>query len=499
METKMNKYTRITTIILIFFTAVLFLQSGCAVNPVTGKKEIMLISESMEINMGKEIDRGLRMEYGIYDDPQLNDYVAEVGQEMVPYCHRPHLQYHFAILDTQVENAFAAPGGYIYVTRGLMAMLNSEAELATVLGHELGHVNARHSAQQMTRAILFELGIALASELSKDFRKIAPISMIATQLLFLKYSRDNEYQADALGIEYSLKTGYSAYEMVNFFTSLQRLTESQGGPGLPNFLSTHPLTPKRIARVKELLQVEENSRPGGLGQLKVEHNSHINRLNGLIYGMNPRQGYIQGSMFYHPEMRFYFMIPSGWKVDNTPLQVTMASADGKAVILLKAENTTEGLDGYTQKMMKELTNPTVIQQGYRYVNGLNAFHTLASMVNQEDSGEGQSNAPLNVQISCIRKEGIIFTFFSAAMQSDFPSYQYAINNTINSFRNLTDSRYLQRRPSRLSIRRVNGAQTLSSFLNMLGIPQQSWNQIAIINGMDLNQQLAANQLVKIVN
>jgi predicted Zn-dependent protease len=494
----MNKYFRITHFILIISIAVFLVQSGCAVNPVTGKKEIMLISESMEIGMGKEIDRGLRMQYGFYDDPQLNAYVAQIGQQMVPHCHRPNLEYHFAILDTPVENAFAAPGGYIYITRGLMAMLNSEAELATVVGHELGHVNARHSARQMTRAILFTLGIVIASELSKDFRKIAPISFIATQLLFLKYSRSDEYQADALGVEYSIKIGYSAHEMVNFFASLQRLTESKGGGHIPNFLSTHPLTPRRIERVKELLQAEEYSRAGSPFQLKVERSGYLNRLNGLVYGNNPRQGYVQGNAFYHPDMRFYFNIPPGWKVNNTPLQVTMGPADGKAVILLKAESTTEALDGYTKKMINKLSNPQILQEGYRYINGMDAYHSLAAMAADTSGEEGQTNQELNVQVSCIRKEGIIFTFFSAASQSDYPTYQYAINNTISSFNRLTSPAYINQTPNRVSIRRSRQNQSLSNFLSTLGIPQKNWKQIALINGMEVDHQLSANQLVKIV-
>jgi predicted Zn-dependent protease len=494
----MNKYFRITHVILIILTAVLLVQSGCAVNPVTGKKEIMLISESMEINMGKEIDRGLRMQYGFYDDPQLNAYVAQIGQQMVPHCHRPHLEYHFAILDTPVENAFAAPGGYIYITRGLMAMLNSEAELAAVIGHELGHVNARHSARQMSRTILFTLGIVIASELSKDFRKIAPISLIATQLLFLKYSRSDEYQADTLGVEYSIKIGYSAHEMVNFFASLQRLTESKGGGGIPNFLSTHPLTPRRIERIKEILQSEEYSQTGSPFQLKVERNGYLNRLNGLVYGNNPRQGYVQGNAFYHPDMRFYFSIPPGWKVNNTPRQVTMGSPGGKAVILLKAENTTDALDSYTKKMINKMSNPQVLREGYRNINGMNAYHSLASMLTDTSEGERQTNQELNVQISCIRKEGIIFTFFSAASQSDYPTYQYAINRTINSFNRLTSPGYLKQRPHRVTIRRSRQNQSLGNFLLTLGIPEKNWKQIALINGMEVGHQLSAHQLVKII-
>jgi predicted Zn-dependent protease len=493
----MIKSFRITYVILILFLGICLVQSGCAVNPVTGKKEIMLISRDMEIQMGKEIDRGLKMEYGIYDDPRLNDYVAEIGQDLVPYTHRRNLVYHFAILDTPVENAFAAPGGYIYITRGLMAMLNSEAELAAVLGHELGHVNARHSARMMTRAILFELGIALASELSKDFRKIAPISMIATQLLFLKYSRNDEYQADALGVEYSLKAGYDAHEMVRFFSSLERLSESRGGGHIPNFLSTHPLTPRRIEKVKELLQTQEYST--GPPQLAIERNGYLNRVNGLVYGDNPQQGYVEGNVFYHPSMRFYFRIPPGWNVSNTPLQVTMASPDGKAVILLKAESSAEGLDNYTLDMMNQLKNTRILRQGYRYINGLDAYQTVLSMVTDSDEAEEQNEEAINVDISCIRKGGIIFTFFSAASQTDFPTYRNRIARTIDSFNPLSSPRHLQRRPYRLSIRRVRREQTLRTFLSTLGIPKSQWQPIALINGLEPDHVVSAQQLIKIIH
>ena len=173
---------------------------SCAINPVTGKKEIMLIPESQEIEMGKSTDESIRRQFGLYEDPELTAYVERVSRKLVPYVHRKQLPYHFAVLDTAVENAFAAPGGYIYVTRGLLAMANSEAELATVLGHELGHVNARHSVRQMSNQLLLTGGLILGSVLSEDVAKIAPYLMVGLQVLFLKFSRDDEFQADSLGV-----------------------------------------------------------------------------------------------------------------------------------------------------------------------------------------------------------------------------------------------------------------------------------------------------------
>lgn len=496
----MKKYLKLTPIICVILLSLIVILVRCAVNPVTGKKEIMLISENMEIKMGKDIDRGLRQEYGLYDDPQLKPYIARIGHKLAPHTHRPNLKYHFAILDTPVENAFAAPGGYIYITRGLLAMINSEAELATILGHELGHVNARHSARQMTRSILVTLGIVVASELSKDIKKIAPVSMIAAQLLFLKYSRSDEYQADSLGVEYSFKGGYSSGEMVKFFTSLQRLTKTKGGARLPNFLSTHPLTPRRIERVKELLMTEEYSQPSGMPTLVVERYGYLQKLNGLVYGKNPKQGYVEGQAFYHPDMKFYFKIPYGWKVSNTAKQVTLAPKDSKAVIILKAENTTESLDSYTQKMMKSISNPQVVQQRYMSINGLNAYHTLLEFLpgSGESTAEDETSKEINVRLSCIRKGSTVFSFFSAAAASDFSTYRHDINNTINSFNRLHSPKHLNRKPLRVFVKRVRRQQSLKNFLSRLRIPNQYWNKISLINSLELDQQLSPNQMVKVI-
>jgi predicted Zn-dependent protease len=494
-EGTMKKYFKITLFFLISIS--IFFLIKCAVNPVTGKKEIMLVSQKMEIGLGQEIDRGLRQEYGIYQDPQLNAYIDHVGQKMIPFTHRPNLKYHFAILDTPVENAFAAPGGYIYITRGLLSLMNSEAELATVLGHELGHVNARHSARSMTRNILFTLGIALVGELDEDLKKITPIAMAATQLLFLKYSRSDEYQADSLGIQYSHKVGYSADRMIQFFSSLQRLTEDRGGTHLPNFLSTHPLTPRRIQRVKELLQTDEYVQKEGSPTLAVKRDSYLRKIDGLIYGKNPKQGYVEANTFYHPDMKFYFRIPHGWKISNTPQQVTMMQPKGKAIILLKAETTNENLNTYAKKMHKNLSNPQIIQEGFRYVNGLNAFHSLIKSYTL--NSEKQASNEMKVLVSCIRKGDVVFTYFSAATLADFSTYQNSIVNTINSFKTLSSSRHLRRSPYRVSIKRVQGNPSLSHFLTTLGVPKKNWKNITLINAMELDQKLKPNQLIKVIH
>ena len=489
----MRKKLRLTGFIFVLFLGILVLYH-CAVNPVTGKKELMLIPESGEIKMGKEIDQGIRQEYGIYNNPQMNAYVANLGQKLAPLTHRPHLKYHFAILDTPVENAFAAPGGYIYITRGLMAMMNSEAELAAVLGHELGHVSARHSIRSMSRATLLTLGLAVASGLSKKIRKIAPIAQVATQLLFLKYSRKDEYQADALGIAYSSKAGYQAGEMIGFFNSIQRLSQEMGGGRLPNFLSTHPLFPRRIQRAQEIINGPEYPKT----PLLVARNAYLNKINGIVYGKDPRQGYVEGNAFYHPVMRFYFTIPPKWKVQNTPTKVTLTSPDGKALMMLTAGPTKTNLNSHVDEQLKKLSKFNVLSEGFVNINGLRAYNKLVQTVFEQSSGQQNQQQDVNVRLTGIKKGGNVFSFFAASQTTDYPNYRQAIRKSIRSFNTLTDAKYLRRKPLRVVLRKVSKQQTLGQFLQALRVPEKLWKRIALLNAAQPGTVLSPNRVVKVI-
>ena len=270
---------------------------ACAVNPVSGKKELMFFSEKAEIAMGQDTDRQIKQQFGIYEDKGLNAYVNDVGQKMVRYSHRPLLKYQFAVLDTPVVNAFAAPGGYIYVTRGIMALMGSEAELAAVLGHEMGHVAARHSMKRLSGQMLASIGLLLGSVLSKDIAKVAGLASIGMQLLFLKFSRSDEYQADSLGIRYARQAAYSPAEMLRFFTALENMSVETGGHKIPSFLSTHPMTSDRIAKVKAMVSSQDV-------RLEVKKKPYLRQVDGMVYGDNPRQGFAENGVFYHPVMAF---------------------------------------------------------------------------------------------------------------------------------------------------------------------------------------------------
>jgi len=458
--------------------------ASCAVNPVTGERQLSLYSEQDEIAIGKQTDVQIRNQYGIYNDPALNEYVARVGASLGPYTHRSHLEYHFAVLDSPVVNAFAVPGGYVYVTRGILALMRSEAELAVVLGHELGHVNARHSIHRMSEQTLFGLGLAVGSSLNKTVADIAGIAGVGIQLLFLKYSRDDERQADQLGVEYSRKGSYNPGEMIGFFTSLEKMGDLSGSHSIPGFLSTHPLTSERIQNTKDML-IESD------GKLQVKHTPYLNKVENMVYGDDPRQGYVEKNTFYHPEMRFSFGFPQAWQLQNMPSQVIMGSDDGEAAVILQAEKSSEDLRNYAQKMMADVQNLQFLRDQNRRINGLTAYQQLFDY-------HPQDSPDLRVLLSFIKYGSYIYTFTALSTITKFDQYDNQFDRLVSSFKKLTNRVYIDRPPKRIKLHRANGRQNLQRILQEAGIKEDLWPRFAIMNGMELGDTPPRDTLIKII-
>jgi predicted Zn-dependent protease len=465
---------------------VVALVSSCAVNPVTGRRQLSLISEQGEIEMGKETDAQIRQEYGFYDDKELTAYVTKVGMAMVPHTHRPQLEYHFAVLDTPVVNAFAAPGGYIYVTRGILAMINSESELATVLGHELGHVNARHSVVKMSQMILVQVGLVAGSVLSKEFAKYAGLAGLGMQLLFLKFSRDDEREADSLGVQYARAGRFNTVEMINFFTTLQRYGDLSGGNhAIPGFLSTHPSDEERIANIKQMVGELDLAFP-------TNREAYLRQIDGVVYGDDPRQGFIEGGSFHHPGLGFSFTLPAGWDVQNTPAQVTMAGDQGKAAIVFGAETTAEDIAAYGRKKIGQIEGRQDVSEQSAPVNGMSGFHQMCTIVQ-----EGQD--PIRARFAFIRRGKMVYTFTAMSKAADFGRYDSSFRNVIGSFRALTDPRLLARQPRRLSLVRADGRRSYRSYFEQAGAAKDAWGSLAVMNGAGKPETVpAAGATIKVV-
>jgi predicted Zn-dependent protease len=335
--------------------------AGCAVNPATGRREFSLVSASQEQAIGRDGYGATVAEYGLYGDTALAAYVDSVGQRLARVSELPSLGWHFTVLDDPVVNAFAMPGGYIYITRGILAYLNSEAQLAGVLGHEIGHVTARHSAAQITQQQIAGLGLAVAGAFSPSFQKYSGAAQQALGLLMLKYSRDDETQADELGIRYATAAGYDPREIPATYAMLQRVSQ-RAGSSLPFYLSTHPDPGNRFEHTGTLSAQAAAGKSG----LAVRAHTLLGHLRGVVYGLDPRGGWFDGSHFTAPAQGFEMDFPAGWGTQNArasvaagspqktgAMQVTLAS-DAKAlspaayVSALRAEGRIAGLDGGTE-------------------------------------------------------------------------------------------------------------------------------------------------------
>jgi predicted Zn-dependent protease len=403
---------------------------------------------------------------------------------LVPHTHRPHLTYHFAVLDTPVVNAFAVPGGYIYVTRGILALMNSEAELAVVLAHELGHVNARHSVRKMSQMMLAQIGLVVGSALSETFAKAAGVAGVGVQLLFLQFSRDDERQADQLGVEYTRKGQYNPAYMIDFFESLQTMGDLSGGQTLPGFLSTHPLTSERIKNTQAMILADDNL-------LRYDQVPYFQKIDNMVYGNDPRQGYVEDNTFYHPQLLFSFSFPQGWKVQNNPTNVTLVAEDSNAAVILQAEQSQVEIRDYAKKKASSIEGHTLLDEKSMTINGYASYYQFLDIPQQDKEN-------LRMVLSCIRKDQYIYSFASISTVSQISQYEATFENIISSFRELTDSSYLNRKPRRVALVKADGKQSLQSILKQNGLNEDEWPRLAIMNGLKLDERPPAGRTIKIV-
>lgn len=474
---------------LIRFSLVLLVLCGaisCAVNPVTGKKQLILLSEDQEKALGLQSDPEIVASMGLYEDPVLQKFINEKGTEMANISHRPNLGYEFKIVDSPIINAFAVPGGYVYFTRGIMAHFNNEAEFAGVLGHEIGHITARHSAQQYSNQMLAQVGLVLGVALSKEFRQFSDVAQLGMGMLFLKFGRDHETQSDRLGVEYSTKIGYDAHEMAGFFNTLHRLSDDGGGR-VPTFMSTHPDPIDRNKKVGEESKKWQAARPDNY---KVGRDSYLRMIDGLVYGEDPRQGYVEAGVFYHPELKFQFPIPLDWQTENSPLQVQMAPKDGKALMLLSvAQGNSPQQAGQT---LVEQASLQVVESGNVSVNGLSAFRLLADQVNAE------TNATVRVLAYFIQYNGLVYQFLGLSDPQGHLVYAGAFEQTMRNFRALTDTSKMNVKPERVKIVTVQQSGTLEQALRSAGAPVTRLQELSILNGMELKDSVTKGMLIKTV-
>ncbi len=478
-------------ILIAAFCAIVLVAISCAVNPVTGKKQLMLMSESQEIALGISYNPQVLATFGVYDDEELQKFVQAKGTELGKISHRPNLEYHVRVVDSPVVNAFAVPGGFIYLTRGIMAQLNNEAEFMGVLGHEMGHITARHTVSQQSKQQLGTLLLIGGMIASEKFAQYAEYAMQGMQLLFLRFSRDDEREADRLGVEYSSKVGYDAHKMADFFRVLQKMSMAESQGGIPTFLSTHPDPGDRYNSVNQ--KATEWQSTLNMPEWRINQESYLRLIDGMVYGEDPRQGYVDGNVFYHPDLKFKFSFPSGWKLENSPIQVTMGPPDGKALILFSVSQ---------QKTLESAVDSTMAQYGLSItgsrrtaVNGLQAIIAQSKQVSRDQS-TGATSTTL-VLSYFILYNNLIYVFHGVSAEADFNAFTGMFNSSMSSFARLTDASRLNVKPQRVHIVRVQRGGTLADAFNYYRVPRDKYSELALLNDLELAGSVPAGRLIKI--
>jgi predicted Zn-dependent protease len=461
---------------------------ACAVDPTRGGPAAVQRSTQQEKRTGAEAARQVEAEMGLVRDPELVAYVQRIGARVAANSPRKDVSYRFAIADMAETNAFALPGGYIYVSRGLLALANSEAELANVIGHEIGHVAARHHARQQSRAqnvgILSALGTVAAAILGgpEVAQAVGSLGQVAGAGYIASYSRDQERESDEIGQQLAARAGYDPLGMTRFLDALGRESEigQHGAARAPSFLDSHPATPERVGATR--------ARAGTLAvgsspAYEPSRARFLAKLAGLMVGPDPAQGMFDGTRFLHADMGLQLRFPSEWRTQNSAAQVAAGSPQGDAVIGLELQGKGDDPREAAEKFLAQQPLSVVSNRPLR-INGLRAFELVGT----------SSDAAAHV--TWIAHRGSIYRISGLASPSRFRSYEPLFQRTAQSFKPLgaADLARFERRVLRIALAREG--ETFEALGRRTG---NAWGieQTAVVNGMRPGDALRAGTPIKI--
>lgn len=479
-----------------------FFLGSCATEPslYTGKKSYYGYSWEQELELGSQADSDIVRQMGLYQDDEVAAYVRELGQEILqhsafrqvgaPEMYRD-TEFTFRVLDSPVVNAFALPGGFVYITRGLLSHVENEAQLAVVIGHEITHVEARHASQQALKQQWGQVGLMAGAIIGQQIadneqvaRQIMDVGGSLFQVLTLKYGRDAERESDEHGVEYAAKAGYAASEGSEFFRSLKRLSE-RSGQSIPSWMSSHPDPGEREETIKRLAAQWREEK--NLEMDTVGRELYLDKIEGLVVGENPRNGYTEDGQFYHPDMRFQFSVPSGWNVRNDPAAVYIVEPNGNAMLALSVAKEETPLAA-AQAAQQRLKLQTSYSQPER-INGLEAYVLEGGV--QTESGT------IPVYTTFISHQDQVFTFLGYGSPEAFAANKGSIRQSIGSFQELTNQKALNIQPYRIEVRTADRSAPFQEFLPSElpgGLDPLEW---AIMNQVELDERIERGRMLKL--
>ena len=470
---------------LVFITLISII--SCSVNPVSGDQDFVLFSEEREIEIGRSYNTQILQQEKVYADKGLQNYIQDIGDSLAAISHRSNLVYRFTVLDNPAVNAFALPGGYIFIYRGLLSYLSSEEELAAVLGHELGHVTARHSIRQASKAQLLDLfSYAIGSKVGSNARNMATL---VSGAFLAGYGRDLELEADSLGAEYMSKVGYSTQGMLETISVLKEhelyskeVAERRGSESSTyhGVFSSHPSNDKRL---QEAIKSEHINSSKSSNQLLDQY---LEKINGMVYGDEESAGVRRGNSFYHGSLDIHLASPKNWEIINNPSSLVFNAPLGEA------------------SMGVDVVDLNIRESPLEYLNRISSGKLIQDKTMQLGGQEGHTallrTNTNTYRVAVVFKDKRIFRFSGSTINRDKNIENYDDNflSIINSFRSLEDSETKLTKPLRIKIYRVKEKDTYSSLAKKSPIPFDPEKKLRLLNGDFPNKKLTVNRFIKLV-
>lgn len=451
-------------------------------------------SATDEAELGRaEYPKILAQYGGAYADPKLAAWIGGVGQTLARHCGRPDIPFSFTVLDTGLVNAFSTPGGYIYVTRGLLALANSEAEVAAVLGHEMGHVMASHQAERYNRSQTAGIGALLLGAVSGS-SELARLAQSGSSGDLAGFSRDQEYEADALGIRVIATAGYDPGAMASFLAALDRDTKlyeriagggQGGGPGGIGYFEDHPLTADRVRRAE--LEAAQNRRPEAS---KTGREAYLRAVDGMLYGDALDQGFVRGRVFIHPRAGFLFELPAGFYLENSPSAVIATRADGSAIVLTSASPRTAASPFdylsriWAPRVALNEVDPITI-------NGRPAATAMA----RAESDRGQMDVRL---VAIGWSPSIVYRLMVITPREAIPAPKGDLDRPVDSFRALAPGEAARYPAPRIRVVTTKAGDTVASLARRMAFDDFREDRLRAINGLAAAEEVTPGEQVKIV-
>jgi len=468
----------------------LFTLTACSTNPATGQSQFTaLMSPQQEVQVGAQEHNKIIKQMGLYPNQELQSYVRQVGEKVARDTERPEVQYKFHLLDSPIVNAFALPGGYVYLTRGLLALANSEDEMASVLAHETAHITARHSAERYSRGVVTSLGAAIIAS-AVGSSGVSEALGVGSNLYMKSYSRGQEGQADALGIRYLNRAGYDPFAMGSFLRNLQadsaleaHMMGKKSAAGT-NYFSTHPATAERVNKAnEESRQYKQKS--------IVHRDAYLKKINNMTYGDSAEQGFVRGRNFYHTGLGFQFTVPQGFNIINQPSNVVAASRSGAVMIFDMAANKRN------LSPMKFLRS--VWMQG-EPVSGAENI-TINGMRAATATFPGTVNGKaMNIRVVAMRWSAERFARFQIAIPRNSSQETVdGLKRATYSFQRMSAQQKKQLKPYRIKIVKARSGDTVPSIAARMAFDDYKEMRFRVLNGMSAQDSIVSGRRYKIVS